>query len=221
VDASGAPFTVTPPTLPASLKGDAGNNAQFTVTATPTDTGEVTQSITLMTDIPGGAPHVVTVDVTGLTAGVSATPDLLDFGSNPIDTTTVGQQVQLSNCSTDPITASNPTITGVDAAEFAVVASPPSPGIAPTALASWLIVFSGHTAGIKNATFSIDYDGGTASVPLTAEVLSSTPGGGSGSDGGGDTGKDTYYACSAGGGPLGLAPLLLVMFFAVRTRRRT
>ena len=212
ITADSGPYTIMAPTLPATLQGNAANNATFHAIAAPTDVGDATGTLTLTTDIPDAMPHIVNLDVIGIQAGVSATPASLDFGSNPINTTTIGQQAQLSNCLTTPITASNPRIEGDNATEFAIVADPQSATISASGLASWLIVFQGRTVGLKTATFSVDYDGGTASVDLTAETLGDT------GSGGGST-LPSYYSCSTGSGPIGLTPVAFVLL-ALRRRRR-
>ena len=76
------------------------------------------------TDIPGGTPHMINLAVDGLTAGVSATPDIarLRLESDPDDDDRPGSH--LSNCSTAPITAMNARIEGADASDFAIVQQP-------------------------------------------------------------------------------------------------
>lgn len=209
-----APFTLTAPTLPATVQGAGANQVMFTVTAAPTAEGHQVATMMVDTDIPGGAPHMINLAVDALPAGVSATPEALDFGSNPVQTTTIGQEVQLSNCSGGPITATNARIEGTDAADFAIVQTPDATMIDPTHNAAWLVVLQAHTAGPKEASFVVDYDGGTASVPLAGEGLGDLTGSG---DGGVD--ETSYYACSAGGAG-GAWPLALVAVALTMRRRR-
>jgi uncharacterized protein (TIGR03382 family) len=204
------PFTVMAPTLPANVLGSGANNVPFTITAAPTDPGDATSVVEIDTDIPMGAPRMINLDVTGLAAGVTPTPIELDLGSQPIQTTAIGQAIKLSNCSTSAIGWSNARIAGPDAAEFAIVAQPDATTIPPAGFAGWLIVLTPHTVGIKSATFLVDYDGGTAMVPLDGEGLGA--GGTSGE-------KSSYYACSAGGAT-GAWPIVLVVAFVARRRRR-
>jgi MYXO-CTERM domain-containing protein len=215
ISAPAAPFTVTAPTLPATVQGAGANQVMFTVTAAPTASGQQVSTIMVDTDIPGGTPHMINLAVEGLTAGVSATPDSLDFGSSQIETTTIGQEVHLSNCSTSAITAMNARIEGTDSADFAIVQQPDNAIIQPTQFASWLVVLQAHTPGPKQASFVVDYDGGTAMVPLAGEGLSDAMG--SGSDA---IGEKSYYSCAAGGGS-GTWPIVLgALAFVVRRRRR-
>ena len=104
------PFTVTAPPLPANVQGNPGNTVTFTVAAAPTAAGHQVSTMMVDTDIPGGTPHTLNLAVDGLDAGVSAIPASVDFGANPIQTTTIGQEIHLSNCSGAAITAMNARI---------------------------------------------------------------------------------------------------------------
>ena len=44
------------------------------------------------------------------------------------------------------------------------------------ASASWLVVMNAQTVGEKDATFEVDYDGGSATIALTAVSLRSERG---------------------------------------------
>ena len=155
---------------------------------------------------------MINLNATGLAAGITPTPADLDLGSQPINMTTLGQPVRLSNCSAAPITASNARIEGPDAAEFAIVSQPDNPMIPPTGFASWLVILNAHTVGVKSANFAVDYDGGTAIIALEGEGL--------GENGtGGGSGKVSYYQCSTGR-PTALWPLVIAVAFLVRRRRR-
>jgi MYXO-CTERM domain-containing protein len=75
----------------------------------------------------------------------------------------------------------------------------------------WLIVLQAHTVGPKQASFAVDYDGGTASIELDGEGL--------GDLGAGDGGRGSYYACSTGQ-PTALWPLAFVLGLVLRRRAR-
>jgi len=133
----------------------------------------------------------------------------LDLGSQPVNTTTIGQTATLTNCTTSPVTFTNPRIEGPDAAQFAIVAQPPSLTVDATASASWLIVLTPTTRGLMSASFVVDYDGGTATVPLDGEGLA-PPG----------PGRGSYYECSAGGTPFAAWPMVLAIAVVTIFRRR-
>ncbi|HEY0195297.1 MAG TPA: choice-of-anchor D domain-containing protein [Kofleriaceae bacterium] len=216
ITAPDAPFTVMPAALPAKVLGAGASQLKFQIAAAPADAGVVTTQVALKTDIPGATDHMLSLTVEGLPPGISATPAMVDLGSNPIDTTTIGQQVHLSNCGAAPLAFTNPRIEGADALDFAIVQQPDSATISPAGNATWLIVLTAHTVGVKAAVFSVDYDGGTASVDLAGEGLGAMPDGPG--DGTGDK-RNSYYACSAGGAGTGALWLLGGVAVVVGRRR--
>lgn len=202
----GAPFSVSSQPLPVTVLGGGGSQVQFEVTVTPEVAGAAAASTAVHTDIPHGIDHVVALNVLGLPpGGVTATPDSLDLGSLEVNTTGIGKEVQLSNCGASPIGYSPGRIEGRDASDFAIVAAPSAPMIAPNDLVTWLVVLQAHSVGPKQATFSVDFDGGTQSVDLVGEGLADADPPGS------------YYACSTGR-PAALWPIALALF-ALRRRR--
>ncbi len=209
-----APFTVMAPTLPASVAGGGANMVTFDVIASPTAVGAVQSQVTVTTDIPGGSPDTIALAVEALDAGVTPSPDSVYFGVAPVQTTTIGQQINLSNCSTTAVQTSNPRIVGPNANEFAIVSTPPQAQIAANGAATWLVVFEAQEVGNESATFMVDYDGGTASVALTGDGAGSDAGSGSGVGG-----EKSYYTCSAGH-PASLWPIVFAIGFVVRRRRR-
>ena len=203
-----APFSLVAPTIPATVKGSGANTITFEVRAQPLDPGPMTSSISVTTDIPAAAPRTINLSAIALGEGVAGTPEILDLGSQPLDQTTIGQEVAVSNCTMTPTMVANARIEGLDAASFAIVQQPTSATLAPNAVGKWLVVFTPRTSGVKEATFSVDHDGGTASIALIGEGLG--PFGGDGPKG--------YYACNAGGASA-LWPLLIALF-AIRRRSR-
>jgi hypothetical protein len=210
-----APFSVTAPALPATLLGAGANNQTITVSTAPTTVGPATSTVTVTTDIPSSTPRALELSVTGLTAGVSATPLELDLGPSMVNTPTIGQEVSVTNCSTSAAELMNARIEGDDAADFAIVQAP-SLMLGPNDTVSWLIIANPHSTGSKSALFSVDHAGGTASVMLNADGLGDPVG----MDPGAADGPASYYACSAGTGsamwPIGIALGVLLL----RRRRR-
>ena len=202
---------------PPRCRRPGANQVAFTVGVAPVAAGPLATTLTVTTDIPNGAPDVIDVTATGLAPGTTATPANLDLGSNPLDTTTIGQPILITNCSGSAAAFSNARIEGSDATEFAIVAQPPSSSIDADASGTWLVVMSAHTAGLKTADFAVDFaDGTTTDVPLTGEGLS--PDLGSGSDDG-TPGEKNYYSCSTSDAG-GLAPIGLGLAIALAARRR-
>jgi MYXO-CTERM domain-containing protein len=204
----GAPFSVTTDDpLPVAMQGSGASQFVFHVIAAPELVGAAAATTAVQTDIPHGTDHTLNLSVLGLPAGgVTATPDSLDLGSLEINTTAIGKEIHLSNCSASPIEYSNARIEGRDASDFAIVAAPSAPMIAPSGLVSWLVVLQAHSPGPKQATFSVDFDSGTESVDLLGEGLPVA-----------DPPRGSYYACSTGQ-PTALWPIALALL-ALRRRR--
>ncbi|MBA3456055.1 MAG: choice-of-anchor D domain-containing protein, partial [Deltaproteobacteria bacterium] len=215
VIAPDAPFEVKGvPVLPIPVQGAGATKVRFVMTAAPTTAGPSTSSMTIKTDIPAALPREIALSVEGLPAGLTGTPALLDFGSTPTEVTTLGENVQVTNCSTAPAVLMNARLEGPDASEFAIVLPPTSSTIPASGTASWLVVMAARATGIKNATFIVDGPDGPVSVELTGEGL-------------GDVGPDltgertpSYYACSAAGSATSAWPLAVVLALVFRRRRR-
>jgi hypothetical protein len=211
-----APFTLAPPTLPATVQGSAANTITFSVAAAPTDNGDATSMIALTTDIPNGEPHVINIHALGLPAGVNGPPQV-DLGGNAINQTSIGQHVQISNCTDAAVSIATVGLSGIDASDFAIVDHPDSSTIPPAGSATWLVVLQAHTEGMKSASFDAMTDSGTTtSVPLIGEGLGSGSGG---TDGGVDSGKNSYYACSTGRAS-SVWPIAIALALLLRRRKQ-
>jgi hypothetical protein len=206
-----APFTLTSPALPASVKGSGGSMLPFDVVAAPTTAGAVSSLLTVTTDIPGAAPREIRLSAVALAEGVAGSPDILDLGSQQLEVTSIGQSVKVANCTAAPTTLANARIEGPGQASFAIVQQPSSASLPASAVASWLVVFTPRALGPTEATFSVDHEGGTTTIDLVGEGL--------GDDvAGGDAGPPSYYSCSTGGATALwiVGPLLIVL----RRRKR-
>ena len=210
-----AGFTLTAPTLPANVQGSAANTVKLMLNAAPTTPGDLTSSFQLTTDIPSADPHTINLHMLGLTEGVNG-PPMVDLGGNLINQTSLGQHVQISNCTNAPVTITSVNISGTDAADFAIVDQPMDLTIMPTESIQWLVVLDPHSGGDKSAQFNANFDGGTTVVPLIGEGLTDMlpPQDDAG------TNKSSYYACNVGS-PSALFPIALALGgLLVRRRRR-
>jgi len=209
-------FTLTAPTLPATVQGSAANTVKLTVHAAPASDGDLTSSFQLVTDIPMATPHTINLHMLGLTEGVNG-PPMVDLGGNLINQTSLGQHVQISNCTDTPVTIASVNISGTDAADFAVVDQPTDLTIMPAQSIQWLVVLDPHSGGDKSAQFNANFDGGTTVVPLIGEGLTDMlpPQDDAG------TSKSSYYACNAGSTSAFLPVALALGGLLVRRRRRS
>lgn len=195
------------------LQPSGANDVTLDITATPATEGVATAELAIATDIPGGAPHTIELSVTGLPAGTSASPAMLDLGSAPLATTTLGAKATVANCSADAVAIAGATIGGADADSFTIVEPPAGNSIDPLGTASWLVVMTAQTAGPKSAELDVSVGGQTIVVPLVGEGVDPT------AQGGGD--EHSYYTCNAGGGgAFGAWAIGLALLVRRKNRRR-
>jgi len=209
------PFALTPQLLPFTVQGAGASTGSFEVSVQPVAAGPVTSTIMLTTDIPGAPPREIELHAEGLPAGLSGTPALLDFGSSPLEVTTLGEEVSITNCSTAPVTLANARLEGTDASEFAIVLPPSSLTVPPSGTISWLVVMAPRTVGVKQALFTVDLPDGSLSVEISGEGLGELDP--ADTD---DAGKPSYYACSSSGGAAHAWPFALAIVLVLRRRRR-
>jgi Beta-propeller repeat/HYDIN/CFA65/VesB-like, Ig-like domain/Abnormal spindle-like microcephaly-assoc'd, ASPM-SPD-2-Hydin len=90
-----------------------GGTCSIRVTFTPTQTGPVTDQITV-TDDAGGSPQTITVTGTGVTSAgtLTVSPATLTFAAQTIGQTSSAQTVQLANTGDTAVTISSITPTG-------------------------------------------------------------------------------------------------------------
>jgi len=210
VTGAAAPFSVT--RTPGTLMGNHGNTIDLMASVSPTVPGELTDSLTLNTNLPTNAARSIPLRATALPAGVTPTPDLVHFGPGRVGMTTSAKTIELTNCGSAPINITAARIEGAGAGDFTIV-SPENPVMSLPQMGSvkFLVVMSPRQNGSKAAQLVIEHGGGTVIVALD--------GNGFGGDDGSLLDRGTYYACNAGA-PVGFAPLALALLLLRRRRRR-
>lgn len=207
-----APFAITgaPPTLASPIAITSSSVAPITVTVTPTGGGIVKDKFVIQTDMPTNANHKIGVTVTGIPAGVTSTPAMVDFGAVPIGMPSVGQVITLANCSGADVAISSATLTGANTADFLIAIPPASSTMAAGSVATYSLVMTPKLEGNRTATLVIAYAGGSLSVPLV----------GTGTNAPGTTlASASYYTCATGGRGAGW-PIALAFGGLLGWRRR-
>jgi MYXO-CTERM domain-containing protein len=209
VTGAAAPFGVS--RTGGTLEGNHGNTIDLIAMVTPTAPGELTDSLTLNTNLPTNPAHAIPLEVTALPAGVTPTPGLVHFGPGRVGMTTAAKTIELSNCGSAPINITAARIEGASAGDFAIV-SPENPVMSLPQMGSveFLVVMSPRLNGSKSAQLVIEHDGGT--------VVAELDGNGFGGDDGDLVDRGTYYACSTGSGSA-VAPIALALLLLRRRRR--
>jgi uncharacterized protein (TIGR03382 family) len=206
-------FSVVPNVNNVLLRGNHQNSQILTVTAHPTTAGSAADTIGIVTEIPDKPQVRIDLAFTALTAGVAADTDMVHFGSLPKDMTSGGKDVMFTNCSNMGIDVTDARIEGANPNDFTIVKTTPPSGQIPNAgTRTYTIVMTPHDHGQRTATLVIEYTGGKAQVQLDGNGIA-------GIDPGGNTDRETYYGCSAGGAP-GIAPIAFALIVLRRRRRR-
>ncbi|MGE0395132.1 MAG: choice-of-anchor D domain-containing protein [Kofleriaceae bacterium] len=205
----GAPFSISG--TGGLLEPNHGNIISLTARVTAQAAGELGDSFTLNTNLPGAAAmHEVQLQGVALPAGVTPTPNLVHFGPGRIGSPTTAKKITISNCGSSALQITGARIEGPSASEFTIVGpEDPLQSIPTMGELEFLVVMNPVTTGTKLAKLVVEYEGGVAETDLDGNGF------GIDTDEGGE--KTTYYTCSAGGaGGLPIALALLVM----RRRRR-
>jgi hypothetical protein len=212
-----APFSVSLPGAGRNLMGHHGSEIILTAMAAPAANampGTHMDTVELTTNIPGQMSVPIALHAVVLAGGVAPTPDKAHFGPNNVGKLSSAQMITLTNCGAAALTITDASFSGANADEFTIV-SPMDPKVTiqQTQSAMFLVVMSAKSAGPKTGQLVFSYAGGMTAVDLDGTGIGAT---------GGDDNKprETYYACSTGGGAAGLWPIALAVCAARRRRRR-
>lgn len=164
------------PALPATIP--ASGTLAFTVAFTPGAAGPRAGTLTVSGD-DAVVPSQV-VPLSGVGTWLQATPDPLSFGPVTVGETSAPATVTFTNTSsTESRVVSTLTITGKDAADFALSPAPALPQtLVPGAALSIPVAFAPAAAGGRSAALAIatdDPDAPTFSVALAGAGATATP----------------------------------------------
>lgn len=146
---------------------DPGNSCTAEVRFKPTTKGQIGGSITLTDNAPD-SPQQVPLSGTG--TFVSLSPTSLNFGNQPVNTTSPPKYITLENKGTGPVnfTGSGITITGADPGDFAQQNNCPN-SLPSGSFCKIKVTFTPTQQGKRTADVSVSDDGGGSpqTVPLT------------------------------------------------------
>lgn len=143
------------PVSPSTLA--AGSNCSITVSFKPTATGARIASVTI-TDNAGNSPQNVSLAGTGTAPIVSLGGTTgLNFGNEPVGSTSAAQTITLSNIGTGPLTITSIAVTGTNSGDFAETNTCPAsnPTLAAGANCTISVTFKPTTTGIRTGSVSI------------------------------------------------------------------
>ena len=147
----------------------AGASCTFTVTFTPTASGNRSATINI-TDNAAGSPQQVSLAGTGIAPMVTLTPTSLSFGNQNLGTTSGAKGVQLKNTGNAVLTISSIAISGTNATDFAQTNNCPG-SLASGAQCNINVTFSPTGLGTRSASLSISDN--ALNSPQTASLTGS------------------------------------------------
>ncbi len=134
-----------------------GTSCNVGVTFSPTAPGNRWAIVNINNNASGGPQPI---SLTGTGTAVAITPTSLPFSSQAVGTTSPTQSITLTNVSTTAaVNVSNVTVTGTNAADFAVQSNTCS-SLPPGAACSIGLSFTPGAAGSRSAALNVFDDGG-------------------------------------------------------------
>lgn len=141
-----------------------GASCTINVVFKPRTKGVLTGSITLIDNAPG-SPQLLSLSGTG--TDIQFTPTSLNFGTQPVGTTSLPKRIAISNKSDGPVTISGISISGADAGDFAEVNNCGAM-LASGASCFVKVTFTPSAKGDRDASISVSDNGGGS--PQTASL---------------------------------------------------
>ena len=163
------------PTSPATLA--AGGTCTINVTFTPTASGARTGTLSLADDA-GGSPQMFSLSGNGTAPGVGLAPTSLDFGNQPLATTSAPMTVTLTNTGTAALTINSFAASGDFAAtSTGASACPTSPAtLAAGANCTINVTFTPTASGARTGTLSLADNAGGSPQIMTLSGNGTAPG---------------------------------------------
>ena len=151
VNVSGTGFSVIAMSLPMTIP--AGQNAVIPVKFTPANTGTVTGTLTIISNVPG-APLTIPLNAAGVTAAtaqISLNPSSINFGSVTVGGTSK-QLVTMTNMGSANLTVNQVTVQGSASYSVSGLALPLT--LTPNQQASFTVTFTASAAGSATGQMS-------------------------------------------------------------------
>src|SRR6266446_8180632 len=130
-----------------------GASCTFSVTFTPTASGNRSATINI-TDNAGGSPQHVNLTGTGIGPMATLNPTSLSFGNQNVGTTSGGKNIQPKNTGNATLTISSIAIAGANAADFVQTNNCPS-SLAAGAQCNISVKFSPAATGTRTASLNV------------------------------------------------------------------
>ena len=143
----------------------AGASCTFTVTFTPTASGNRSATLNI-TDNAGGSPQHVSLAGTGIGPMATLNPTSLSFGNQSVGTTSGPKAIQLKNTGNSTLTISSIAISGTNATDFAQTNNCPG-SLAPGAQCNINVNFSPTGIGTRAASLNVTDNASNSPQPAS------------------------------------------------------
>ena len=142
-----------------------GSSCTMNVVFKPTSKGAINGSVSITDNAPG-SPQQITLTGTG--TFVQLTPATVNFGSQPVGTTSLPKRITFTNKGSVPVNISSISITGTNVTDF-VETNTCGSSVAGGGSCFIKVTFTPSAKGKRNANVSINDDGGGSpqTVPLS------------------------------------------------------
>ena len=154
----------------------AGQTCTINLTINPTGTPGARSAAIPVTDDASGSPHSVSITGTAGTPTADLSPTSLAFPSTAIGTTSAAQKITLTNNGNAPTFVTGATISGTNAADFAVSTNTCglAGGVLPTTNCTISVTYKPSTGNAETATLTIADNVGTGSQTVALTSAAST-----------------------------------------------
>jgi VCBS repeat protein/centrosomal CEP192-like protein/FG-GAP repeat protein len=136
-----------------------GGQCTANVVFTPHNVNTITGTITITDNAPN-SPQ--TVPLTGVGTAVTLLPSSLDFGSQPVGTTSQPQTVTFTNYAPKAVTISGGGLTGANAGSFALSNNTCGTSVPAGGSCTISVTFTPKRKGQRTATLKVDDNGGAS-----------------------------------------------------------
>jgi hypothetical protein len=154
----------------------AGQSCTINVTINPTGTAGARSAVISVTDDASGSPHSVNITGTAGTPTADLSPTSLAFPNTAVGTTSAAKTITLTNNGNAPTLVNGATISGTNAADFAVSANTCglAGGVLPTTTCTISVTYKPSTGNAETATLTIADNVGTGSQTVALTSAAST-----------------------------------------------
>jgi hypothetical protein len=140
-----------------------------TVSFAPSTTGNITGTVQVVANLPGGYASVALAGTATGVAKVLVSPTAISFGDVAVNAVSASQTITLSNTGTAAATLNTPVLT----TDYRLVASTCGTTLNSGATCTWSVTYAPTTNGANNGSLTLTNNAGTSTVFLNGNGIGS------------------------------------------------